>query len=166
MEKLHEYLANLDFDVMVAQADEWYQQKHGDRDFLDDVDPVAVRQKLAERGIVNGQVVDEEALNNDPFIRQVMADAEAAQEEPAAKIVARYQSDNESIVIQQYPNGQLYNRYSYDENTDFAASTAGGIATLDEAENTLRSHRPAAVKVEPVIAPPTKLPLRSQGVNA
>ena len=157
MEKLHEYLANLDFDVMVAQADEWYQQKHGDRDFLDDVDPVAVRQKLAERGIVNGQVVDEDALNNAPFIRQVMADAEATQEEPAAKIVARYQSDNESIVIQQYPNGQFYNRYGYDENTDFAASTAGGFATLDEAENTLRSHRPAAVKVEPVIAPPTKL---------
>lgn len=89
MEKLDEYLANLDFDVMVAQAGEWYQQKHGDRDFLDNVDPVAVRQKLAERGIVNGQVVDEDALNNDPFIRQVMADAEAAQGAPSASTLHR-----------------------------------------------------------------------------
>ena len=28
---LNVYLANLDFDVMVAQADEWYQQKHAER---------------------------------------------------------------------------------------------------------------------------------------
>ena len=102
-------------------------------------------------------MVDEEALNNDPFIRQVMADAEAAQEEHAAPIVARYHSDDELIVIQQYPNGQYYNRYGYDEQTGDATSTAGGFATLEEAENTLRSHRPAAVKEEPALAPPVKL---------
>ena len=45
-------------------------------DNLDDVDPVAIRERLAESGIVNGEVVDEEALDNHPFIRQVMADAE------------------------------------------------------------------------------------------
>ena len=157
MGELNEYLANLDFDVMVAQADEWYQQKHAEKDVLDDVDPAAIRQKLAERGIVNGQVVDEDALNNDPFIRQVMADVEAATEEPAAQIVTRYQSDDESIVIQQYPNGQFYNRYGYDEHTDFAASTAGGFDTLEDAENALHSHRPAAVKVEPVIEAPAKI---------
>ncbi|WP_234973157.1 SNF2-related protein [Holdemania sp. Marseille-P2844] len=157
MGNLHEYLANLDFDVMVALADEAYQQNNADRDFLDDVDPAAIRQKLAQRGIVDGQVVDEEALNSDPFIRQVMADAEAAQEEPSALIVAQYRSDNEHIVIQQYPNGQYYNRYGYDEQTGDAASTAGGFATLEEAENTLRSHRPAAVKEEPALAPPVKL---------
>jgi len=84
MEHLHEYLANLDFDVMVAQADEAYRQKYSERDVLDDVDPAVIRERLAERGIVNGQVVDEDALNNDPFIRQVMADAEAAQEDSVA----------------------------------------------------------------------------------
>ena len=157
MENLHEYLANLDFDVMVALADEAYQRNNADRDFLDDVAPAAIRQKLAQRGIVDGQVVDEEALNSDPFIRQVMADAEAAQEEPSALIVAQYRSDNEHIVIQQYPNGQYYNRYGYDEQTGDATSTAGGFATLEEAENTLRSHRPAAVKEEPALAPPVKL---------
>ena len=36
-----------------------------------------MREKLAERGIVNGQAVDSEKLDSDPFIRQVMADVEA-----------------------------------------------------------------------------------------
>ena len=43
---------------------------------------IAIREALAERGIVNGQVVDAEANRNSPFVRQVMADVEriAAQE--------------------------------------------------------------------------------------
>ena len=82
MRKLNEYLANLDFDVMVAHADEMYRQKQGEREDFSDIDPLAIRQNLAQRGIVNGQVVDTDALNNDPFIRQVMADTEAAQKEP------------------------------------------------------------------------------------
>ena len=54
--------------------------------YLDEQEPAAeapqtegelLREKLAERGIVNGQVVDPEKLDNDPFIRQVMADVEA-----------------------------------------------------------------------------------------
>ena len=42
---------------------------------LDDVDPVAIRERLKQAGIVNGVVVEEAALDNDPFIRQVSADA-------------------------------------------------------------------------------------------
>ena len=37
-----------------------------------------LREKLAHRGIVNGRVVDPEKLDNDPFIQQVVADAEQA----------------------------------------------------------------------------------------
>ena len=55
-------------------------------DNFDDIDPVEIRGRLAEAGIVNGEVVDPDALDNDPFIRQVMADAERiAQEEQAAE---------------------------------------------------------------------------------
>ena len=54
------------------------EKEHGD--VLDDVDPAAIREKLAQSGIVNGEVVDENALNNSPFIRQVTADTEAANE--------------------------------------------------------------------------------------
>ena len=55
-------------------------------DNFDDIDPIEIRERLAEAGIVNGEVVDPDALDNDPFIRQVMADAERiAQEEQATE---------------------------------------------------------------------------------
>ena len=41
-----------------------------------------LREKLADRGIVNGQVVDSEKLDNDPFIQQVVEDAKQAAAEP------------------------------------------------------------------------------------
>ena len=44
-----------------------------------------LREKLAERGIVNGQLVDPEKLDSDPFIRQVVADAEATKETVSAQ---------------------------------------------------------------------------------
>ena len=43
-----------------------------------------LREKLADRGIVNGQVVAPEKLDNDPFIKQVVSDAKQADAEPAA----------------------------------------------------------------------------------
>ena len=44
-----------------------------------------LRERLAERGIVNGQLVDPEKLDSDPFIRQVVADAEATKETVSAQ---------------------------------------------------------------------------------
>ena len=43
---------------------------------FDDIDPIAIREALEERGIVNGQVTDPKKLDNAPFIQQVMSDAE------------------------------------------------------------------------------------------
>ena len=60
--------------AQLIKADNFYTQDEYDR--LEDVDPIAIREGLAQRGIVNGQVVDPEALNNDPFIQRVMADVE------------------------------------------------------------------------------------------
>ncbi len=55
------------------------EQEH---DNFDDIDTISIRERLEKAGIVNGVVVDPEALDNDPFIRQVTADAERiAQEE-------------------------------------------------------------------------------------
>ena len=45
-----------------------------------------LRETLADRGIVNGQVVDLEKLDRDPFIQQVVADAEQAAAEPAVDV--------------------------------------------------------------------------------
>lgn len=78
LSELNSYLANLDFDTMIADAEEQYQK--GIEDSFDDIDLEQIRQNLEERGIVSGKVVDPEALNRDPFIRQVMADAELAKE--------------------------------------------------------------------------------------
>lgn len=55
-------------------------------DDFPDIDTQAVREHLEKAGIVDGQLVDENALENDPFIRQVMGDVEAltgeTEEEP------------------------------------------------------------------------------------
>ena len=78
--------------AQLIQSDSFYTEQ--EQDNFDNIDPIAIREALAERGIVNGQVVDAEANRNSPFVRQVMADVEriaaqeaqermAQQEEPA-----------------------------------------------------------------------------------
>ena len=46
-------------------------------DSLDDIDPAAIRASLAESGIVDGELVDPEALARNPFVQQVEADVAA-----------------------------------------------------------------------------------------
>lgn len=60
--------------AQLIKEDRFYTQEEYDR--LDDVDPIAIRETLAESGIVNGELVDPEALDRDPFIQQVMNDVE------------------------------------------------------------------------------------------
>ena len=60
--------------AQLIKEDRFYTQEEYDR--LDAVDPIAIRETLAERGIVNGELVDPEALDRDPFIQQVMNDVE------------------------------------------------------------------------------------------
>ena len=55
-----------------------------DEDIPDDDEPIdteAVRERLADAGIANGEVVDEEALRNSPFIQQVTEITEQIQAE-------------------------------------------------------------------------------------
>ena len=47
-----------------------------EKDDFPDIDIQAVQERLEKAGIVDGQLVDENALENDPFIRQVMGDVE------------------------------------------------------------------------------------------
>lgn len=61
--------------AQLIKEDRFYTQEEQDR--FDNIDPIAIREALAERGIVNGQVADPEKLDNDPFIQQVMQDVEA-----------------------------------------------------------------------------------------
>ena len=60
--------------AQLIQEDRFYTEEEQNR--FDDIDPIAIREALEERGIVNGQVADPEKLDNAPFIQQVMSDAE------------------------------------------------------------------------------------------
>ena len=70
--------------AQLIQSDNFYTEQ--EQDNFDNIDPIAIREALAERGIVGGRIVDAEANRNSPFVRQVMADVEqiAAQEAQAA----------------------------------------------------------------------------------
>ena len=70
--------------AQLIQSDNFYTEQ--EQDNFDNIDPIAIRKALAERGIVGGRIVDAEANRNSPFVRQVMADVEriAAQEAQAA----------------------------------------------------------------------------------
>ena len=65
--------------AQLIKEDRFYTEAEQDR--FDNIDPIAIREALAERGIVNGELVDEEKLDNDPFIQRVMADVEAISRE-------------------------------------------------------------------------------------
>ena len=65
--------------AQLINADRFYTE--AERDSFDDIDPIAIREALAERGIVGGKVVDPEKLNSDPFIQRVMQDAERVAEQ-------------------------------------------------------------------------------------
>ena len=67
--------------AQLIKEDRFYTEAEQDR--FDNIDPIAIREALEERGIVNGQVAEPEKLDNDPFIQRVMADVEqiAAEEQ-------------------------------------------------------------------------------------
>ena len=69
--------------AQLIKEDLFYTQEEQDR--FDNIDPIAIREALAERGIVDGQVADPEKLDNDPFIQQVMRDVEAIAAEEHAE---------------------------------------------------------------------------------
>ena len=94
--------------AQLIQEDRFYTEEEQDR--FDNIDPIAIREALEERGIVNGQVADPEKLDNDPFIQQVMSDAEqiaAAETEQTSEVSI---SDEEYDAVRR-PTPQ---RTSYD----------------------------------------------------
>ena len=94
--------------AQLIQEDRFYTEEEQDR--FDNIDPIAIREALEERGIVNGQVAEPEKLDNDPFIQQVMSDAEqiaAAETEQPSEVSI---SDEEYDAVRR-PTPQ---RISYD----------------------------------------------------
>ena len=67
----------------LLEEDRFYTEE--EQDLLLDIDPEAIRERLAGNGIINGEVVDPEALSNSPFIRQVEKD-NASIEQPESDL--------------------------------------------------------------------------------
>ena len=94
--------------AQLIQEDRFYTEEEQDR--FDNIDPIAIREALEERGIVNGQVADPEKLDNDSFIQQVMSDVEqiaAAETEQTSEVAI---SDEEYDAVRR----PIPQRTSYD----------------------------------------------------
>lgn len=102
--------------AQLIKEDRFYTQEEYDR--LDDIAPVYIRAELAQRGIVNGELVEPEKLDNDPFIQQVNADVkslsesveawEAEQEAKRNEATARLTDEQQTIVEAMNVAGYVY----------------------------------------------------------
>ena len=97
--------------AQLIQEDRFYTEEEQDR--FDNIDPIAIREALEERGIVNGQVADPEKLDNDPFIQQVMSDAEQIAASEAEQTSEVSISDEEYDAVR----SPIPQRTSYDPAT-------------------------------------------------
>lgn len=96
---VNEKISELHFNESQLSALAPFYEEH---DELDDIDPAVIRQQLEDAGIVNGELVDEDKLNSDPFIQQVMAVAESdagALNVSSEEIVNQFNSENEIVPI-------------------------------------------------------------------
>lgn len=120
-------LHSLSFDDLVYLSDEELAPFYEGHDELDDVDPAVIRQQLEDAGIVNGELVDEDKLNSDPFIQQVMADAETDAERnfyqnnfdikvrnyagalkvSSEEIVNQFNSESEAVPVNEPEQGNI-----------------------------------------------------------
>ena len=145
--------------AQLIRDDKFYTQEEYDR--LDDVDPIAIRENLAERGIVNGELVDPEALDRDPFIQQVVADVEslaesvealeAEREAKRSEAIAKLTDEQQTIVEAMNVAGYVYQHdvgYSGEPIVFYANTDSYPIsfASWDDAYNWIDN---AELKLEP-----------------
>ena len=167
---LNEFLANLDFDELVAFAEEEYNKQRQGQEHPADTAPRQAEQTGAEPdvrfyaveldrgsqiayGVWDDQndriYVDDEGVSEE-FTSRWQAE-EYARQLNQLKTLARYYGEGETILIRQYPNGQYYVQYCYDDQDNTVYATAGGFDTFEQAETALYTHRPQAKK-DPIAA--------------
>ena len=116
-----------------------------ERDNLDDIDPIAIRENLAQRGIVNGQVVEPEKLDNDPFIQQVMADVDqiaADEAEPRFSVV---------MTSDAFPDPEDAFAVWDNQTNDYYTASDGTVRTFsreEAAEQFLAGLEPQEIKAD------------------
>ena len=136
--------------AQLIKEDRFYTQV--EQDNLDDVDPIAIRETLAQRGIVDGHVVDPEKLDNDPFVQQVMRDVEAISRETAQADQPEQPSSGNSRVpvsAEEYAaaRGTVRERTSYDPTVP--PYHVGDIVYLDDRAHQITELRDDTVQLLP-----------------
>ena len=136
--------------AQLIKEDRFYTEAEQDR--FDNIDPIAIREALAERGIVNGELVDEEKLDNDPFIQRVMADVEAISRESVPADEPEQPSPHNSRVLvsdEEYAaaRGTLRERTSYDPAVP--PYNVGDIVYLDDRPHQITELRDDTVQLLP-----------------
>ena len=136
--------------AQLIKEDRFYTQV--EQDNLDDVDPIAIREALAQRGIVDGHVVDPEKLDNDPFIQQVMRDVEAISRETTQADQPEQPSSGDSRVPvsdEEYAaaRGTVRERISYDPTVP--PYNVGDIVYLDDLAHRITELRDDTVQLLP-----------------
>ena len=136
--------------AQLIKEDRFYTQV--EQDNLDDVDPIAIRETLAQRGIVDGHVVDPEKLDNDPFVQQVMRDVEAISRETAqADQPEQPSSGNSRVPVsdKEYAaaRGTVRERTSY--NPTVPPYHVGDIVYLDDRAHQITELRDDTVQLLP-----------------
>ena len=136
--------------AQLIKEDRFYTQV--EQDNLDDVDPIAIREALAQRGIVDGHVVDPEKLDNAPFIQQVMRDVEAISRETTQAEQPEQPSSGDSRVPvsdEEYAaaRGTVRERTSYDPTVP--PYNVGDIVYLDDLAHRITELRDDTVQLLP-----------------
>ena len=136
--------------AQLIKEDRFYTQ--AEQDNLDDVDPIAIRETLAQRGIVDGHVVDPEKLDNDPFVQQVMRDVEAISRATAQADQPEQPSSGNSRVpvsTEEYAaaRGTVRERTSYDPTVP--PYHVGDIVYLDDRAHQITELRDDTVQLLP-----------------
>lgn len=86
-----------------------------EEDSFDDIDPQQIRENLEAVGIVDGKVVDPEALDKSPFIRQVTEDVQNIESLPAPSVVHRPVERRPHVL---HPEISVDNRRNYHIRTN------------------------------------------------
>ena len=136
--------------AQLIKEDRFYTQV--EQDNLDDVDPIAIREALAQRGIVDGHVVDPEKLDNAPFVQQVMRDVETiSRETDQADQPQQTSSDKARVPVsdEEYAaaRGTVRERTSYDPAVP--PYHVGDIVYLDDRAHQITELRDDTVQLLP-----------------
>ena len=112
--------------AQLIQEDRFYTEEEQDR--FDDIDPIAIREALEERGSVNGQVADPEKQEND---QKVMSEVEQEANEETEHKPEYTASDREYAREHLIPGETIFEMDGHSFLVDWINYDAGTVSFQD-----------------------------------